>query len=120
MRLGVWLCVVFGLSLALAQGACSGGYPLPATRCDTWCSATKGGDCEENYEPAGCVAACERSQILTDDACNAEFEAVVACYRATPLISPNPGCHYFPSTTCQFENTLWAACRGGIVSPAGG
>jgi hypothetical protein len=120
MRLGVRLRVVFGLGLALTLGACSGDYPLTATRCDAWCSATKGGDCEESYDPAGCVAACERAEILADDTCDTEFEAAVACYRATPLISPNAGCHYFPPMACQFENTLWGACRGGIIEPSGG
>ena len=75
--------IVVALSVVAMTAACSGGYPLPPTRCDEWCDATKGGTCEEYYNPAGCVSGCEASHI-TDAACDAWLDAVLACYRVHP------------------------------------
>lgn len=80
MRSGVWL-LLFGL--ASPVGACSGGYPLPATRCDEWCDATKGMSCASYYQPASCVSECEQGNLDADE-CRTEFDAVVACFRTTP------------------------------------
>src|SRR5437667_451142 len=41
------------LAAAVGAGGCSGGYPLPPTRCDEWCDATKAGACVNYYDPAG-------------------------------------------------------------------
>jgi len=71
----------FGLGLALV--GCSGGYPLPPTRCDEWCDATKGGSCVEYYDPAGCVSTCEAARRSGAE-CAAEFDATIACYRRNP------------------------------------
>lgn len=82
MRAGSWLAVM-GVALALATPACSGGYPLPPTRCDEFCDATQGGSCVEYYGPANCVAQCESSD--TDvDACRLPFDAAVTCFRKSP------------------------------------
>ena len=81
MRSGVWLALTFGCAVAL--GACSGGYPLPPTRCDEWCDATKGGQCERYYQPASCVLSCEQSNTDTE-ACRVQFDAVIACFRRHP------------------------------------
>jgi hypothetical protein len=79
MRLGVWLAL---LGLTLPLGSCSGGYPLPPTRCDEWCDATRGGTCEEYYDPASCVVQCEQAKVDADS-CNAELDATLACFRAS-------------------------------------
>ena len=80
MRLGVWL-MSFGL--AATVGACSGGYPLPPTRCDDWCDATKGMSCVDYYQPANCVSQCEQSNLDADE-CRTAFDAVITCFRTTP------------------------------------
>ena len=71
------------LCCALAGAACSGGYPLPPTRCDEFCDATKGLDCQDYYEPAGCVSTCEQGNV-DDESCRAQFDALVSCFRKTP------------------------------------
>jgi hypothetical protein len=83
MRVGVTLSVTLGLLASAAAAACSGGYPLPPTRCDEWCDATKGGSCEAYYSPAGCVSGCEASHV-GDDACVPAFDAVISCYKQHP------------------------------------
>jgi hypothetical protein len=77
----VWL--VLTSVLACSLGACSGGYPLPATRCDEWCDATKGGTCEQYYDPANCVSACEQSHTDTE-ACRVQFDMAISCFRKNP------------------------------------
>jgi hypothetical protein len=62
---------------------CAGDYPLPPTRCDEWCDATKGGSCVEYYDPAGCVSSCEAARTSGRE-CAAEFDATIACYRRNP------------------------------------
>jgi hypothetical protein len=77
MRSGVWLAL---LGLTLPLGSCSGGYPLPPTRCDEWCDVTRGATCEEYYDPAGCVAECEQADVDTE-ICSAQFDAILSCFR---------------------------------------
>ena len=77
---GLWL---LSMALLLPVQACSGGYPLPPTPCDEWCDATKGGICQEYYQPAGCVAECERSGIDLEG-CRPELDAVISCFRQSP------------------------------------
>jgi hypothetical protein len=111
MRVGVRLVVALGLVGATA--ACSGGYPLPPTRCDEWCDATKGGSCEEYYSPAGCVSGCEASHI-TDVACDAWLGAVLTCYRAHPE-AVDAQCQYYSdgrTLPCTSEKEGLSACVG--------
>ncbi len=82
MRSGAWLALL-GSALGLAAGACSGGYPLPPTRCDDYCDATQGMQCAEAYDPANCVSQCERANIDAP-ACHAELDAVIQCFKDTP------------------------------------
>jgi hypothetical protein len=99
MRLGVWLLI--GVGALSTASACSGGYPLPPTRCDQWCDATKGEQCPEYYDPAGCVSDCERED-RGRDSCAAELDAVIACFRNTPRAA-EARCNYsvqmFPCAT---------------------
>jgi hypothetical protein len=81
MRSGVWLVVALGVASSVP--ACSGGYPLPPTRCDEWCDATKGESCPDYYSPASCVSQCEQED-RDRDSCAAALDAVIACYRKTP------------------------------------
>jgi hypothetical protein len=81
MRWAAGLVLLLGYTLC--GGACSGGYPLPPTRCDEFCDATKGFQCEEFYQPAACVSQCEQNN--TDaEACRPQFDAAVSCFRKTP------------------------------------
>jgi hypothetical protein len=81
MRLGVWLVIALGFASSVP--GCSGGYPLPPTRCDEWCDATKGEQCPDYYNPASCVSNCEREE-RDRESCAAELDAVLACFRTTP------------------------------------
>lgn len=82
MRLGSWLTLV-GLAVALPTPACSGGYPLPPTRCDEFCDVTKGEFCQDYYNPASCVAECESSD-LDREICRGAFDEVLSCFRSSP------------------------------------
>ena len=75
--------LVLLLGYLLCGGACSGGYPLPPTRCDEFCDATKGFECEDYYEPAACVSQCEQDDTAAE-ACRPQFDAAVSCFRKTP------------------------------------
>jgi hypothetical protein len=110
MRLGAWLAMAFGC--ALTASACSGGYPLPPTRCDDWCDVTKGLSCAQFYNPAGCVSNCE--QANTDaEACRTEFEAVLSCFRKDPS-AVEAQCRFYsePPPPCQAEKDALALCVG--------
>ena len=121
MRSGAWLAASSMLTAALAMplGACSGGYPLPPTRCDEWCNATENFACEEDYDPAGCVSACRRSgpAVGSDDSalgpadgrCEAEFQKLIACYRAAPRTISGT-CHYLQQPTCGGPTNDFALC----------
>lgn len=86
MRSGAWrLWCGLGLTwaLALPVASCSGGYPLPATRCDEWCDVTKGDLCQDYYQPATCVANCEQANI-DHEACRALLDSQLRCFRSSP------------------------------------
>jgi hypothetical protein len=87
---------VCGLALALPLEACSGGYPLPPTKCDEWCHVTRGGSCPDWYDPSSCVAQCEDSNFSAPE-CSDQLEAILACYRR----SPNAG-----RQRCLYDGTL--------------
>jgi hypothetical protein len=118
MRVGDRLVVALGL-LATAA-ACSGGYPLPPTRCDEWCDATKGGTCDEFYSPAGCVSNCETSQV-TDEACDASFHAVLTCFRQHPA-AVDAQCQYYSdgrTLPCAAEKEALSLCVGNLYLNGG-
>jgi hypothetical protein len=78
--------VCFASLALLAIPACSGGYPLPPTKCDEYCDATKGLICDRYYEPAGCVLSCEQAE-LDDPSCSGELDQIIACYRRNPSLT---------------------------------
>jgi hypothetical protein len=106
MRLGAWL-MRFGLASAVS--GCSGGYPLPPTRCDEWCDATKGLSCADYYQPAGCVSQCERSKVGIVE-CSAELDAVVTCFRTTPRASMQLCSFDNQPNACAAQNTGLENC----------
>jgi hypothetical protein len=120
MRLGA--SVLLALSYALGVGACSGGYPLAPTRCDEFCDATKEFQCEDYYQPAGCVSDCEQND--TDrEACRTQFDAAVSCFR-TNAKALSSRCNFDFSSTqqflerpCQTEETALDACTSGYPFP---
>jgi hypothetical protein len=106
MRFGLRL-VCCGLGLAL--GGCSGGYPLPPTRCDEWCDATKGRMCEDYYEPASCVAQCEQAQ-LDVEACRSQFDAVLSCFRHSPGVLHQACVYDGKPDDCDTQLSVFDAC----------
>lgn len=82
MQVRGWLALM-SFALALPTPACSGDYPLPATKCDEWCDATKAGICSDYYDPAACVTECELDN-LDAEPCLAQFDAVVKCFVNSP------------------------------------
>jgi hypothetical protein len=117
MRAGRWFALV-SLALALPAPACSGGYPLPPTRCDEFCDATKGGFCPDWYSPASCVANCESSE--TDaERCRVLFDATVSCFRTSPRALQQRCVYDNSPDDCEDELRLLLTCvsdRSGISS----
>jgi len=117
MRAGTWLALI-SLTLALAMPACSGDYPLPPTRCDEFCDATKGGFCQDYYSPASCVAECESSD--TDaEGCRALFDASVSCFRQSPRALEQRCAYDNLPDDCDIEFGLLLTCvsdHNGISS----
>ena len=108
VRSGSWL-VLMSLALTLPIQGCSGGYPLPPTRCDEWCDATKGGVCQDYYGPANCVAECEQTE-LDMDACRPAFDAVVSCFRHSPDALAQRCTYDNQPDDCDTEAQWLAAC----------
>jgi hypothetical protein len=124
MRSGAWLALL-GLALGPAAGACSGGYPLPPTRCDDWCDVTKAMQCEDYYEPAGCVSQCEQGHLSAEE-CRPQMDAVLSCFRATPGATKQL-CVYTPISydnvgappmpyACQLEAAALTECVGFLLN----
>ena len=122
MRLGVWLAM-FGLASAI--GACSGGYPLPPTRCDDFCEATHGMQCENGYEPASCVSLCEQTNVDIE-ACDVPFQALLKCFRTTPgvldalCVYGGPVSYAGGQPSCQPERDALGICVGAVELGGGG
>jgi hypothetical protein len=104
--------LVLLLGYLLCGGACSGGYPLPPTRCDEFCDATKGFNCEEFYEPAACVSQCEQDNTAAE-ACRPQFDAAVSCFRKAPG-AVAALCDFssdgFSSAPCRMEEDALTSC----------
>ena len=114
MRAGTWLALI-SLAVTLPTLACSGGYPLPPTRCDEFCDVTKGGFCQDYYNPASCVANCESSE--TDaEACRTLFDATLSCFRSSPRALPQRCAYDDQTDDCSVELALLLNC----VSDASG
>jgi hypothetical protein len=105
---------VFYLGLSLALGACSGGYPLPPTRCDEWCDATKGGNCVEYYNPAGCVSSCETAG-MSQPACATQLDAMIACYRKNPGAAQQLCDYGINGLPCQNEISELGVCASSSM-----
>ena len=114
---GVWLAVI---GCVLGVGACSGGYPLPPTRCDEFCQTTHGFQCETGYQPAGCVSICEQGN-LDIEACDVQFQALLTCFRTTPGALDSL-CFYGSALpyenvqpiSCQAQRDLLGICIGAV------
>lgn len=102
--------------VALAMGGCAGDYPLAPTRCDRWCEATKVASCYgQEYDPAGCVVACEKG-IQLSHSCDDEMDEVIACYNAHPeslnerctvvAVTCAPASQRLSECTVAFTNSL--------------
>lgn len=114
MRPRAWLGSWLSLALTFASMSCSGGYPLPPTRCDDWCNATQGMGCEADYDPASCVAACERTPFAVGsqvEDCAAPFDAAVACLRAAPR-NVSGDCEHLDPSSCYTEQLRLGLCLG--------
>jgi len=123
VRMGSGARLVLALGYLLSAGACSGGYPLAPTRCDAFCDATKDFQCEDYYQPAGCVSNCEQND--TDrEACRAQFDAAVNCFRTNPK-ALSSRCNFDFSSTDQFlarpcqaeETALYGCTSSGFQVP---
>jgi hypothetical protein len=103
---GLWL---LSMALVLPVPACSGGYPLPPTPCDEWCDATKSGYCEDSYQPATCVAECERTGWDLG-VCRLPFEAVISCFRRSAKALPQSCFGLNVPDDCKSEWDALTAC----------
>jgi hypothetical protein len=108
MRSGVWLAL---LGFTLPLGSCSGGYPLPPTRCDEWCGVTQGGMCEDYYNPASCVVQCEQAE-LDMEACRGPFDAAITCFRNSPNALAQRCVYDAMPDDCENEVQFLMACVG--------
>jgi hypothetical protein len=113
MRSGAWL-VVCGLALAAPLEGCSGGYPLPPTKCDEWCKVTRGAMCQDWYNPASCVAQCEEANLSAAE-CSSEFEATLACFRRSPNALIQRCLYDNVPDDCSNEVALLSNCSGGAL-----
>ncbi len=106
MLRGAWLLVI---GCAAGLGACSGGYPLPPTRCDDFCEATHGMQCEDNYQPASCVSICEQQNIAVE-ACDEPFQALLKCFRTTPGVLQQLCVYDGRPSPCQPQRDTLGIC----------
>jgi len=117
MRSGVWL-VLCGLALTLPVQGCSGGYPLPPTRCDEWCDVTKGATCQEWYNPASCVAQCEESKLSADE-CRVPFDLTLSCFRRSPNALAQRCAYDNVPDDCETEAQAVWVCASGLFDTPG-
>lgn len=113
MRPGAWL-VLLGFALALPLEACSGGYPLPPTKCDEWCHVTRGAMCQDWYNPTSCVAQCEESNLSVPE-CSAEFEVTLTCFRRSPNALIQRCVYDNQPDDCSVELQLLQTCSGSTL-----
>ena len=83
---------------ATAMTGCQDGYPIPATPCDDWCDQTRRIACEP-YEPAACVAACEK-EGFSREPCLALLQQTLQCLRENPSATFD----------CESEDTTFVPC----------
>ncbi len=98
-------------ALGLGAGACSGGYPLPPTRCDDYCEATHGMQCEDGYQPANCVSLCEQGH-LASEACDEPLQALLKCFRTTPGVLEQLCVYDGRANLCQQQRDAMGICVG--------
>lgn len=100
-----WWAVAFGVV------ACDRDYPVSATYCDDWCEWMVRA-CPEPYDPAVCVADCERRR--KDDArpCVVEHQVFLDCVQVT--VQANQYCAAPPySGVCAPEQEALDWCQVG-------
>jgi hypothetical protein len=114
---GAYRALAFAAWVTLS--ACSGGYPLPPTRCDELCEATKGDTCQEFYDPAGCVAGCERGKDAPAE-CRAQLDVVIGCFHEHPeALEERCSFNLAAPPACTDERTQLVACAHPEVFPGG-
>ena len=112
MRSGAWLVLCgLALSLPLLLPACSGGYPLPPTKCDEWCHVTRGAMCKDLYNPTSCVAQCEETNLSVPE-CSQQFDAMLACFRRSPNALAQRCIYDTVPDDCSIEQTRLWDCSG--------
>jgi len=87
---------------ATVTTGCQDGYPIAATPCDEWCDQTRRISCEP-YEPAACVAACEKGRFSREP-CLDLLEQTIQCLRENPSAQfdcENPYPSFVPCLTEQ-------------------
>jgi coenzyme F420-reducing hydrogenase gamma subunit len=98
--------------------ACSGGYPLPPTRCDEWCDVTKGAMCQDWYSPASCVAQCEESKLSADE-CRSSFDLTLTCFRSSPNALQQRCAYDNIEDDCQSEVETVSRCASSLFDITG-
>jgi len=108
MRRGAWL----GASLVYVVVACNTTYTAPATACDDWCEATHGVQCD--YDPAGCVSACEHAAATDQLDCSASRRAVMDCFVEHPEAKDFLCPGFVPASPCWDVISPLSACEAGL------
>jgi len=101
---------------ASALTGCQDGYPIAATPCDEWCDQTRRITCEP-YEPAACVAACEK-EGLSREPCLGLLQQTLQCLRENPSAQFDCESPYPPLVPCLTEQA--AALQCGQAQAQGG
>jgi hypothetical protein len=94
---------------AFANGACEGGYPIAATRCDVWCNETRRVDCDA-YDPAECVATCERAGLGRPECADLVMQAVECLHAKTDQELACATWALTGATPCQAEQGAALTC----------
>lgn len=110
---GAWIRTPVWAFLAVPLG-CAGGYPIDPTPCDYWCDARKEKECLF-YDPAECVAECERSNLTARADCADAFEKALACFQGAemPCDESDPFFYFAGPWPCSAEEQAFMMCVYG-------
>ena len=109
------------LSAFLLLPKCDSGYPIAPTLCDDLCAAQDRIHCENDLDPATCVARCEGERQTDSDQpfvgestrCDYSRSELLACVRALPdsVFSCVNGTKRLPASACADAELHLAICR---------